>query len=246
MKRKLNEKGIMAISIVAFMLLIILITIVVYFCKLGSVKKESVIKNFEIEEGDTLISIANKLEQEKLIKSSLAYKIYIKTHKSSTIKMGIYELNQNMSVKEIVETLSGNNYKEDALNITFKEGININEIANIIDEKTNNTRIFEPGKAPKAAKEVKLDYRVLDTRDYKGKKVSLIDINLHTGRSHQIRTQMQYIKHPLLGDARYGTGIYKGDIALMSYLIGFKHPITGEYQEYKIESLDSLPWSIFS
>lgn len=114
------------------------------------------------------------------------------------------------------------------------------------DEKTNNTRIFEPGKAPKAAKEVKLDYRVLDTRDYKGKNVSLIDINLHTGRSHQIRTQMQYIKHPLLGDARYGTGIYKGDIALMSYLIGFKHPITGEYQEYKIESLDSLPWSIFS
>lgn len=113
------------------------------------------------------------------------------------------------------------------------------------DERTNTTRIFEPGKAPKDAKEVKLEYEVVGTSEYNGKKISLIDIKLHTGRSHQIRTQMQYIGHPLLGDAKYGTSLYKGDIALMSYLIGFKHPITGEYEEHKITACNELPWSLF-
>lgn len=128
----------------------------------------------------------------------------------------------------------------------FKEKEGVLRHFALKDVRTNNTKIFEPGKAPRDAKEVKLEYKVVDSREYKGKKVSLIDIKLHTGRSHQIRTQMQYISHPLLGDARYGTGLYKGDIALMSYLIGFNHPITGEYEEHRIDSLDSLPWSIFT
>lgn len=114
------------------------------------------------------------------------------------------------------------------------------------DERTNNTKIFEPGKAPKDAKEVKLEYKVISTCDYNGKKISLIDIKLHTGRSHQIRTQMKHVGHPLLGDARYGTGLYKGDIALMSYLIGYKHPTSGEYEEYTLDASSEMPWKLFN
>lgn len=113
------------------------------------------------------------------------------------------------------------------------------------DPKTNNTKIFEAGKAPKDARPVKLSYEVVAESDYKGKKISLVEIDLHTGRSHQIRTQLQYIGHPLLGDARYGSGLYKGDIALQSFVLGFDHPITGERMEYSLDLQQKDPWMVF-
>lgn len=112
------------------------------------------------------------------------------------------------------------------------------------DPNTNNTKIFEAGKAPKDAKPVKLSYDVVTVGEYKGKKVSLVEIDLHTGRSHQIRTQLQYIGHPLLGDARYGSGLYKGDIALESFMLGFDHPTTKEHLEFKLDIRDEIPWNI--
>lgn len=113
------------------------------------------------------------------------------------------------------------------------------------DPKTNNTKIFEAGKAPKDAKPVKLSYEVAAEGEYKGKKISLVEIDLNTGRSHQIRTQLQYIGHPLLGDARYGSGLYKGDIALQSFVLGFDHPITGERMEYSLDLQQKDPWMVF-
>ena len=45
-----------------------------------------------------------------------------------------------MGVKKIITTLTGDEYKEDYINITFKEGININQIAQIIEDNTENTK----------------------------------------------------------------------------------------------------------
>lgn len=140
MKRRLNKKGIIAISIMAFIILSIIITIVVYFSKLKPVTKKDIEVEFKITEGDTLSSISEKLEKEDLIKSSFAYKIYLKIHKNGEIKIGTYKLNKNMGVKKIITTLTGDEYKEDYINITFKEGININQIAQIIEDNTENTK----------------------------------------------------------------------------------------------------------
>lgn len=143
MQRKLNKKGIIAIAIMAFILLIILLIIianVVYFSKLKPVTKEDIKVDFKVEDGDTLSSIAGILEEKELIKSTTAYKIYLKIHKTGEIKIGKYELNKNMGVKEIVNTLSGDNYKEDYINITFKEGLNIKQIADLIEENSDNKK----------------------------------------------------------------------------------------------------------
>ncbi|MBO5183131.1 MAG: endolytic transglycosylase MltG [Bacilli bacterium] len=142
MTRKLNKKGIIAILVLAFILLSILITsimTVVYFSKLKPTSKESTLVEFKIEEGDTYTSIAEKLEENNLIKSKTAYKIYLKTHKIGNLKIGKFTLNKNMGVKKIINTLSGNEYKEDYIEITFKEGINIKNIASLISTKTNIT-----------------------------------------------------------------------------------------------------------
>ena len=67
---------------------------------------------------------------------------------------------------------------------------------------------------------------------------TLIEAVLKTGRTHQIRVHMAYIKHPLLGDTVYGPSkpLYgaKGQM-LHAKTLGFVHPSTGEYMEFDSE-----------
>ena len=65
-----------------------------------------------------------------------------------------------------------------------------------------------------------------------GQDVSLISLQLETGRTHQIRVHMSYIGHPLLGDFLYNEGNKMlTRQALHSYKICFDHPVTREYME---------------
>lgn len=136
MTRKLNKKGIIAI-IISAILLIILLTIVVYFSKLSAPTKKDEKIEFVIEKGNTYTSIAKKLKEQNLIKSQFAYKIYIKLNKPQKLNACKYELNKNMSVKELVNTLSSGKCKEESMKITFKEGLNIKQIATLIEQNTN-------------------------------------------------------------------------------------------------------------
>lgn len=67
---------------------------------------------------------------------------------------------------------------------------------------------------------------------------TLIKARLETGRTHQIRVHMSYIKHPLVGDELYGpkkqTLPVKGQL-LHAGILGFVHPTSGEYMEFRSE-----------
>lgn len=81
------------------------------------------------------------------------------------------------------------------------------------------------------AKEAILDYKVISERNG----LSLVEVNLHTGRSHQIRVQLAHFGHPLYGDQKYGrdfkeTGI---QLALWSYELTLEHPTTKERLTFK-------------
>lgn len=65
---------------------------------------------------------------------------------------------------------------------------------------------------------------------------TLIEARLETGRTHQIRVHMSYIKHPLLGDMTYGPKkkVLGVDTQMLhAKILGFKHPSTGEYMEFE-------------
>lgn len=73
---------------------------------------------------------------------------------------------------------------------------------------------------------------------------TLVEAQLETGRTHQIRVHMSYIKHPLLGDELYGPTKNKNAAKLGAKrqmlhagVLGFIHPSTGEYIEFE----SSLP-----
>lgn len=64
---------------------------------------------------------------------------------------------------------------------------------------------------------------------------TLVEAVLETGRTHQIRVHMAYIRHPLLGDTLYGPAKNKYGAKrqmLHAGVLGFAHPVTGEYMEF--------------
>ncbi len=67
-------------------------------------------------------------------------------------------------------------------------------------EQENTVKVFD--KPNTQTKTAITDYRVLQTKG----ELSLLEVTLHTGRTHQIRAQMAHIGHPLLGDGKYGQG----------------------------------------
>ena len=93
------------------------------------------------------------------------------------------------------------------------------------DEKTNNSYIDK-----KNGKESILEYHTLKY-DIEND-LSLIKVNLETGRHHQIRLQMSNINHSLYGDQRYGIQDKK-QIALYAYRLEFIHPVTKEEMSFE-------------
>ena len=89
-------------------------------------------------------------------------------------------------------------------------------------------------------REAVLEYRILKTAG----DTSLAGITLHTGRTHQIRVQFAARKHPLSGDGKYGSRV-KGDIALQSCSLQFRHPDTGKPLQFSLPLPDAAPWKEF-
>ncbi|URA09253.1 RluA family pseudouridine synthase [Thermospira aquatica] len=95
------------------------------------------------------------------------------------------------------------------------------------------------------AKKASLAYRVVGFHEEKA--LSLVEIELHTGRHHQIRVQWQSRGHPVYGDQKYGRGFTRGgqQLALWSYRLGFTHPKTGEYLIFQKKPPARYPWILF-
>ncbi len=94
------------------------------------------------------------------------------------------------------------------------------------------------------AKFASLEYNILDEKS----SLSLADVNLHTGRTHQIRVQMASVSAPVYGDMRYGgVNAVKGKLALWAYMLSFTHPVTKEKMKfYSLPPTDAAPWKLFA
>lgn len=108
------------------------------------------------------------------------------------------------------------------------------------DERNNMSKVVNKDK--KNAKLAKLDYEVIIYDE--AKKLSLLKINLHTGRHHQIRVQLSNFGHSIFGDQKYGTRGKGKQIALWAYELTIIHPITKEEMTFTDLPEKVGTWSI--
>ena len=94
----------------------------------------------------------------------------------------------------------------------------------------------EPGKG---VQEAILRYRVIS----KAEGMSKVQIELLTGRTHQIRVQFASRNMPLVGERKYSTLEDPCAIALWSCKIGIRHPVTGKEMTFAKEPPTIFPWT---
>ena len=108
------------------------------------------------------------------------------------------------------------------------------------DKKTNTSYVVNKDK--KDSKYAKLDYEVI--KYDKENDLSLIKINLYTGRHHQIRVQLSNFGHSIYGDQRYGSRGKNKQIALWAYKLIIEHPTKKEKIEFEDLPKEVGVWKI--
>lgn len=124
-------------------------------------------------------------------------------------------------------------------NVKHKEGRLIDYL--LKDNQRNYVSVVS--KKVKESKEARLTYMKKDVKE----KMSLLEVKLETGRSHQIRVQLAHLGYPIYGDQKYGKEINKPgeQIALWAYELSFEHPTTKENLVFKTDPPTQYPWSLY-
>ena len=109
------------------------------------------------------------------------------------------------------------------------------------NKKTNMVSVVK--KDHKESKDAQLSYKTLASSNG----YSMVEIDLKTGRPHQIRVQFASRNHPLYGDQRYGKDVNKvgQQIALWSYSLEIIHPTTKEPMKFTQNPPNEYPWDMF-
>ena len=103
-------------------------------------------------------------------------------------------------------------------------------ISKVVEEKTKNSKLAV------------LDYEVLKYNEEID--LSLVKIDLHTGRHHQIRLQLSNFGHSIYGDQKYGTRGRGKQICLWAYELTIFHPITKEEMVFRVLPEKIGSWKI--
>ena len=117
----------------------------------------------------------------------------------------------------------------------------INDEGRLVDKLLKDTK-NNIVKVDKNGKESILNYRRLDTIG----NLSLVEIKLETGRSHQIRVQMAHNGNPLYGDQKYNKDAIVGEqLALFAKKLEFYHPISNVLLSFELSLPDRKPFNMF-
>lgn len=117
------------------------------------------------------------------------------------------------------------------------------EFKDLLFKDSRKNRSYVVNRMRKGVKDASLEYEVLKKSNGK----ALVQVLLHTGRTHQIRVQFSSRKLCLTGDIKYGSKDRTNcEIALHSYRITFNHPTTKEQMTFQYNpDYDKYPFNLF-
>lgn len=110
------------------------------------------------------------------------------------------------------------------------------------DAKSNTSKVVDANN--KDGKRCELSYNTIASNDT----FSRIQIQLKTGRPHQIRVQLAHMGCPLFGDQKYGQAVNKPgqQLALWATTLRFEHPVTKEFMTFQSNPPGKSPWDLES
>ncbi len=193
--------------------------------------------------GEDMLSL---LEEYRLASGESSYIGLVHRLDTATGGVMIYSKREDMTGKLSV-LVQSDDYQKTYLAVVHGEPEkNSGEMRDLLFHDKLKNKSYVCNKKRSGVKEAILNYRVLRSieRD-DGEKVSLVEIKLVTGRTHQIRVQFASRKLPLVGDGKYGSRDNKTTMALWSYRVEFTHPITKKAIVAESLPCESYPWNLF-
>lgn len=195
--------------------------------KIGQADIVSELKNYRKKKGeDTYIGVIHRLDQpvEGLL-------VFAKNQKAAKkLSAGLQDRSLCKKYAALVAGVPKTNEGE-LLDYLLKDG------------RSNLSKVVS--KDTQGAKEAKLHWRLAESFDVEQNQAySLVEIELFTGRHHQIRVQMSHAGFPLLGDVKYGSDFSKelskqhgiNSTALLANKLALIHPVTGKKMEFSLDT----------
>jgi len=183
--------------------------------KTGDIDMLTIIKNYLKEkynkQGNVYLGLVHRLDR-----PVGGVMVFAKTSKAAS------RLSEEVRLKEFKKTyLVIANGKMEKNKGTLEDYLLKNErnnMSKVVKEETRNSKLAV------------LDYEVLKYDE--DINLSVLKINLHTGRHHQIRVQLSSRNHSIYGDQKYGGRGHGKQITLWAYKLVLKHPTTKEMMEF--------------
>ena len=124
---------------------------------------------------------------------------------------------------------------------------NADRLIDYIKKNTETNTVEVVPQSVEGAKKAALNYKLLQTIDTPDGPLSLLQVQLETGRSHQIRVQMAHMGCPLWGDQRYGFGVNKKGQQLALYAVKLRliHPTKKDSMQFICYPPAIAPWTAF-
>lgn len=202
------------------------------------VKPINVLSQSDITNDPDMLTIIKSYLKEKYHKPGNVYLGLV--HRLDRVVGGVMVFAKtSKAASRLSESIRNNSFHKEYLAICHGK---VKEYDTFIDylEKRDNFNTIVTDKAHGKLSE--LSYELINYN--KEKDLSLVKVNLKTGRHHQIRVQFSSRNHPLIGDNRYGIDREK-EIGLFAYKLSFPHPITKEIISFTYIPKDK-PFNVFN
>ncbi len=163
-------------------------------------------------------------------------------HRLDRVVSGLMVLARNASAAaELSRQIRENHFAKEYLAVVHGTPLqDTGALTDLLLRDKQRKMTFVVTQPDKGVQEAILHYQVVN----KAGGLSRVQVQLVTGRTHQIRVQFSSRGLPLVGERKYATLEDDCEIALWSYRLAFSHPVTGQTLEFIQVPPDIYPWSI--
>ena len=200
------------------------------------IKPQNILSQSDITGDIDMLTIIKSYIKEKYNKKGNVYLGLVHRLDKKTSGIMVFA-RTSKAAKRLQEAIINKTFKKSYLAVIYGKIAKEGHLENYLEKIGTKSIVKENG----IGKYASLKYQLL-SYDQK-KDLSLVKVDLETGRNHQIRLQFSHINHPLYGDNKYGKDKNK-NLGLYAYKLEFPHPTTKKilcftsYPEY-------LPFTLF-